>query len=747
LLVSELPLAQRIIEILEAYGYSALYPPQEEAIRAHVLSGTNLVLASPTASGKTLVAELCALRHILDLGGKVLYLTPLRALASEKFEDFKKYEGVIKPDGNAIRIAISSGDYDSSDPWLARYDIIITTNEKADSLLRHGAHWMSEVSLVVADEIHLLNDADRGPTLEVVMTRLRQINSKAQLLALSATVRNSEEIAEWIKAKAITTEWRPVKLREGVYLDSVVEFNDGYSTRLEEMNRTSSLNVALNYLKEDLQTLIFAETRKTSVELSKKLAPLIRSRIGRQELRALKTISERILASGERTRVGQLLAELVSSGTAFHHAGLSPVHRRIVEEAFKSGKIKILVATPTLAAGVNLPARAVVVNSYMRYEVEQGRYPIPVLEYKQMSGRAGRPRYDEIGESILIAKTEDERDYLMENYVLAKPERIWSKLGIEGTLRTHVLATIASGFAHSERGVFDFFDMTLYAHQYSSDSIRRPVTKVLEYLEKEDMIEIDGDTLSATPFGKRVSELYIDPVSGVVLRDGLKQAEPHMSDFAYLHMISRTPDLAPKMHPRRHEMSLLSRLVDEHRPEFILPIPGDSSGDDYEIFLAEVKCAAVLESWIQEMTEDEIIERFGVEPGDLFRLRDSADWLIYACHELASLFRLRDKLKRLEELRSRVESGVKHELLPLVRLEGIGRVRGRALYNAGLKTLEDLRRAPIERIASVPTIGPAIAKKVKEQVGGVVSSEEWARIKEQEVWEQRALTEFREGAV
>jgi helicase len=270
---------------------------------------------------------------------------------------------------------------------------------------------------------------------------------------------------------------------------------------------------------------------------------------------------------------------------------------------------------------------------------------------------------------------------------------------------------------------------------------------VLEYLEKEDMIEIDGDTLSATPFGKRVSELYIDPVSGVVLRDGLKQAEPHMSDFAYLHMISRTPDLAPKMHPRRHEMSLLSRLVDEHRPEFILPIPDDSSGDDYEIFLAEVKCAAVLESWIQEMTEDEIIERFGVEPGDLFRLRDSADWLIYACHELASLFRLRDKLKRLEELRSRVESGVKHELLPLVRLEGIGRVRGRALYNAGLKTLEDLRRAPIERIASVPTIGPAIAKKVKEQVGGVVSSEEWARIKEQEVWEQRALTEFREGAV
>ena len=97
----------------------------------------------------------------------------------------------------------------------------------------------------------------------------------------------------------------------------------------------------------------------------------------------------------------------------------------MIENAFREGKIKVLTATPTLAFGVNLPARVVVIHDYRRYEPGYGYYPISVLEYKQMAGRAGRPRYDKTGEAVLIAKTEDERDYLMENYVLAQPERIW----------------------------------------------------------------------------------------------------------------------------------------------------------------------------------------------------------------------------------------------------------------------------------------------------------------------------------
>jgi len=157
------------------------------------------------------VAELCALKHILEKDGKVLYLTPLRALANEKYADFKKYANIKKKSGRRINVGISTGDFDSSDPWLERYDVIVTTNEKADSLLRHRSKWMDEISLVIADEVHLLNDSERGPTLEVVLARLMQINPDTQLLALSATVKNAEEAAEWLKAESITTEWRPME--------------------------------------------------------------------------------------------------------------------------------------------------------------------------------------------------------------------------------------------------------------------------------------------------------------------------------------------------------------------------------------------------------------------------------------------------------------------------------------------------------------------------------------------------------
>ncbi|MEM1767180.1 MAG: DEAD/DEAH box helicase, partial [Candidatus Bathyarchaeia archaeon] len=196
----ELSIPESVKEILIQGGIIELNPPQVEAIRAGVLEGRNLVLASPTASGKTLIAELCAMKHVLERDGKVLYLTPLRALANEKYEEFNKYSSIIKPNGERVSVGITTGDYDSADPWLERYDIIVATNEKADSLLRHRAKWIDDISLVVADEVHLLNEADRGPTLEIVLARFMQINPEIQILALSATISNAEEIAEWLKA-------------------------------------------------------------------------------------------------------------------------------------------------------------------------------------------------------------------------------------------------------------------------------------------------------------------------------------------------------------------------------------------------------------------------------------------------------------------------------------------------------------------------------------------------------------------
>jgi len=617
------------------------------------------------------------------------------------------------------------------------------TNEKADSLLRHRAKWMDEISLIVADEVHLLNDAERGPTLEVVLARLMQINPDMQILALSATINNVEEIAEWLKADYVTTEWRPILLKEGVLLHDEIQFRDGDARKIERKTKNSAINLALNTVKSGGQALIFAGTRRNAVMLARKVAEEIEDVLSKPAKRALEHDADGILATGERTRISELLAELVKRGTAFHHAGLGGGHRKLIEDSFREGKIKVLTATPTLAFGVNLPARTVTIQDYRRYEPGYGYYPISILEYKQMAGRAGRPKYDKVGEAALIAKTGDESDYLMESYILARPERIWSRLAVERILRSHVLATIAADFAHTERGLYDFFGKTFYACQYETSAIKGIIAKILKYLYDEEMIEVSGENIYATKFGKRVSELYIDPVSAVIIRNALRRKPAYLTDLSLLHMIAHTPDMGPVLRPYSREMDEIAVFMEEHKEEFLVDVPDEwEDRIAYEQFLGEVKTAMVLKAWIEEMSEDETIERFRVQPGDLYRTVENGKWLLYAIHELALLFGNKQVLPQILELMERVEKGVRKELLPIVKLEEVGRVRGRILYNAGYKTIEDIKIAAIEDLMNLPLIGPKLAKKIKEQVGGFLKSEEWKRLKQGEEWEQRSITEY-----
>ena len=195
-----------------------LRPAQEKAIKKGLLEGRSLLVCTPTASGKTLIAELAAVKSIIEGKGKAIYIVPLKALANEKYKDFKRrYDKIAK-------IALSIGDIDSSDPFLADYDLIVTTSEKFDSLIRHHAPWLANISTIIIDEIHLLNDAERGPTLEILLTILKKLLKNAQIIGLSATIGNAEELAEWLQAELIVDEWRPVKLHKGIYLDGKIEF-------------------------------------------------------------------------------------------------------------------------------------------------------------------------------------------------------------------------------------------------------------------------------------------------------------------------------------------------------------------------------------------------------------------------------------------------------------------------------------------------------------------------------------------
>ena len=201
----------KLQEVLDKEGIAELRPCQKKALDAGLLSSKNLLVCTPTASGKTLIAEMAAVNSILNNKGKAIYIVPLKALANEKYKEFtRKYS-------HLFRIAISIGDLDSEEPYLADYDFVICTSEKLDSLLRHHSPWLRDVATIVIDEIHLINDVSRGPTLEVLITLLKSLLANVQIIGLSATIGNPKELADWLGAELVADDWRPVELKKSVY--------------------------------------------------------------------------------------------------------------------------------------------------------------------------------------------------------------------------------------------------------------------------------------------------------------------------------------------------------------------------------------------------------------------------------------------------------------------------------------------------------------------------------------------------
>jgi helicase len=707
--VSQLGLPAELTALLEKQGLDALYPPQAVAV-GPALAGKNLVLALPTASGKSLVAYLAVLRKVMA-GGRALYIVPLRALASEKAEDLRAFEPL------GIRVGVSTGDYDSQGENLDRYDIVVATSEKADSLLRHRAGWLSELSVIVADEVHLIGDPDRGPTLEVILSRFRQLNPRAQLLALSATIANSKEMADWLGAEHLCSDWRPVKLKEGVLFDGEVAFTDNTRLRVGEDDEPA-FPLVRQVLSAGGQCLIFVNTRKSSEAMARRAGPLVRGTLGKDGCDAIGAVAGELEeAELEWTSMARRLADCVRNGAAFHHAGLTSAQRRTVEGGFRSGKIKLLVATPTLAAGINLPARCVIIRDIRRFEAGSGQVYIPVREIKQMAGRAGRPKYDKEGQAVIVAKTESDRQVIMDEYLLGGPEPIESKLGTEKAFREHALSSIAGGFSTTPGELGRFFGSTFYAHQSLGGRVEEMVESALDFLVGEKLVERKQDELRATPYGRRVSELYIDPLSARVIRESLRAAgERARPPLAYLLVAASTPDMRRVgMYLRKGDIQWLDEVADRARAGFLAPPPDDPG--EYEWFLADLKLACLLQDWIDEKSEEEMTARYDIGPGDIRAKVESGRWILYSMRELARLLRY-DCVDQMDVLSRRVEEGIKEELLDLVRLRGIGRVRARNLFNNGYRTQAHLARADPDKLSRVPKIGPKVAELILKQVGG-----------------------------
>ena len=674
--IKELPVSAAVREHYHDERITQLYPPQEAAVKAGIIDGQNVIVAIPTAAGKTLIAQLA----MLTADGPALYIVPLRALAREKYETFTSLPG--------IEAAISTGDFDTTEDDLETADVVVATAEKVDSAIRTGASWVDELACVVVDEVHLLGSDNRGPTLEVTLATIQRRAPGVQVVALSATIDNPEEVASWLDAELVSSTWRPVSLRTGVYnaTDETVVFDDGNrlpitadsdSLRETGTTHTGSGTTASNTnsdsdsdsgidadteatiaLVSDAvvsggQCLAFVRSRREAASLAKQLADV--------GFGTNTELAEDIRDIGT-TPTGKQLADAVTAGVAFHHAGLRSDHRILIESAFRDRDLRVICATPTLAAGVNVPARRVVVRDLKRYTGEEMAW-LPVLEVHQMCGRAGRPHLDPYGEAVLIgditrsndsddnsdshsaqiSADNEQRDVRTESrwrrYVDTGPESIESQLTAPDAVRTHVLALIVAGFADSKDQVLDVFDSTFFAYQSSTADLTAVVDDVVAELIEMGLLttetpEAPETTLAATAVGKTVSQQYIQPTTGAELIDGIRSIASfppeQISVLTALEVVCGTPDMHDTYLGNR-ERADLYRFATSNMDTFVTNL---SEIDDFESWLCTIKLAQILTAWSKGVPIDEIVETYRVGPGDIESHVERARWLLGAADAL-----------------------------------------------------------------------------------------------------------------
>ncbi len=737
------------VERLASKGITELNPPQQQAVEKGLLDGESLLVSSPTASGKTLMATLAISRLLAEGGGKAIYLVPLKALGSEKYQDYRGFFG------DEADVALSIGDKDSGAGYIETKDVIIMTVEKLDAVLRHSPAWIRDVDLVVSDEIHLLNAEGRGPTLEVTLTRLREL-MEFQLLGLSATVKNSGEMADWLDATLVESDYRPVDLQEGIYHDGTVTFYPEDATLPDERSSETDsdspfvtgtqvaaeesaedavrdegeevdiatgygaavLNLVDDTLRQDAQAITFVRSRKSAESAAEKAGKPVKTHLSREEQQELDDLADRVEhVLGSPTKQCRRLADCIRDGTAFHHAGLLGEQRSLIEDAFRDDLVKTIAATPTLAAGMSLPAYRIIVRDVKRY-TDNGLQYIPVLEYKQMAGRAGRPEHHDRGEAVVVAKQPGQVDEIRDRYVLGEPERIYSKLAVEPVLRMHALGLIATRFVSDFDELGDFFAATFYAHQYGdTDEVEEKLEDVVRTLEEYGFVEADGEDLRPTTIGKRVAELYIDPFTAHELLEHMERMRDAdaMEPIATLVALAETVEMKPRLRVRQSERADVEDML-AHVEDALLEEPPRPWDDwEYERFLKALKTGMMLKEWIEEVEEDDLMDRYTVTPGGVRAKVESADWLLYACTELAGLKGWSDVKTEMQHLRTRITHGIQEELLSLVRFDQVGRVRARALHDRGITTASDIREASFNALKNA--VGKRTAESLKEQVG------------------------------
>ena len=545
-------LTKTLISCLQEWGIQSLTDIQTRAVEAEVPLGSSAIVCAPTSSGKTLIGEL-ALANALSNGLDALYLVSHKALAEQKFSDFiDRFSGPTW--ASAVTVGISTGDREEGD---VNCRLLVSTYEKALGLILAGRLRVSR-TVIIADELQILGEAGRGPSVETLCALLRQ-RQPAQFVGLTATVENPEELAAWMNCEVVRSAKRDVDLIQTILHDGkqyTVRFGqeDGETTA-DTFGQVDLLGVIRKVLQDGFgPVLVFTETRREALEMAGHYCEKC------QRAADGIAISQQLELFTEPTESSQQLMSNAERRVTFHTADLTPDERSVIETGFINASFDVCFATSTLAAGVNFPFRTVIISKLTYAYGDREGSLFARSDFRNMSGRAGRLGHHEDGRVILMPKNGVE---LLHANHLVSPEndRVESQL-LTLSMRRTVLSLVASRAVSSRGELTSFFQNTLYWHEILEnnprllDAIVAKALKAVEWLLENRFVEESHSIVHATPLGKSTSLSGLLPETAKRFVDLLREySEKMQQDFgtyeiALIHWATTCPEFSDE-HPSR----------------------------------------------------------------------------------------------------------------------------------------------------------------------------------------------------
>ncbi|CAL5359107.1 unnamed protein product [Camellia sinensis] len=758
-------LPSEICAIYKKKGISKLYPWQVDCLQVDgVLQKRNLVYCASTSAGKSFVAEILMLRRVLSAGKMALLVLPYVSICAEKAEHL---EVLLEPLGKHVRSYYGN---QGGGTLPKDTSVAVCTIEKANSLINRFLEEgrLSELGIIVIDELHMVGDQNRGYLLELMLTKLRyaagegNIQSSSgessgtssgktdparglQIVGMSATLPNVAAVANWLQAALYQTDFRPVPLEEYIKVGNTI-YNKTMDV-VRTISKTAELGgkdpdhiveLCNEVVQEGNSVLLFCSSRKGCESTARHIAKFLRkfpvsTRNDKSEFFDITSAIDAL----RRCPAGldPIFEETLSSGVAYHHAGLTVEEREIVETCYRKGLVRVLTATSTLAAGVNLPARRVIFR-----QPWIGRDFIDGTRYRQMAGRAGRTGIDTKGESVLLCKPEEVKRIMGILNDSCPP--LHSCLSEDKNGMTHaILEVVAGGIVQTANDIHRYVRCTLLNSTKPFEDVVKSAQDSLRWLCHRKFIEWNEDTklYSTTPLGRASFGSSLCPEESLIVLDDLSRAREGFVLASDLHLVYLVTPTNVEVEPdwklyyeRFMQLSTLDQSVGKQvgvlEPFLMRMAHGaplrtsNRSRDNAKGLLGRSDCrvgmanqsmlsdeqtlrvckrfyvALILSRLVQEVPVAEVCEAFKVARGMVQALQENAGRFASMVSVFCERLGWHDLEGLVSKFQNRVSFGVRAEIVELTTIPYVKGSRARQLYKAGLRTPQAIGVASISEI-------------------------------------------------